>query len=185
VGVYDEVVQATNEFKRYRRRLTGRLDRERRAPSQAEYRKLGSLWEAWDRAYAAYEEEGSPPAPPGLVQVLLPPPAWGELEDEFGPVEAALPEATRHPGGPPLKPVMPVEHARQLQAVIDVALKDGNELVIDRLARRFDVSRGRIRQAVEKRRRGDDLSVSPPELRTVTDSTGFVYWAPPENPSKS
>jgi hypothetical protein len=84
----DADVEAEREFKRYRDTLAHRLDRAAREATDAEYRKLRALWEAWGRAHRAWEQAGEP-MPPGLVQVLVPPPPWEQLEDEFGPVEEA------------------------------------------------------------------------------------------------
>jgi hypothetical protein len=108
----------------------------------------------------------------------------GKLERRVGlelePI--AEPTAAVHLGGAPLKPVMRVDDARQLQVVIDLEQANGHEVNKAQLAGRFGVSRGRIRQALTMREAGRDLFVSPPELRTVTNSTGFVYWEPLENP---
>jgi hypothetical protein len=113
-------------------------------------------------------------------------PTARELALRFGkelpaePAPAAVPS-----GGAPLEPVMPVEDARRLQAVIDLARSNQHPLNIAQLARRFGVSRGRIRQAIRMREKGLDLFVSPPELQTDTDRIGKVFWATLENPSKS
>jgi hypothetical protein len=80
---------------------------------------------------------------------------------------------------------MPLDDARQLQAVIDRALQNGNELGITQLADRFGINRDRVRQAMELRRRGHDLCGKPPAgFSTVSRKPGMAYWPTLEKPSK-
>ena len=103
--------------------------------------------------------------------------------DDEMPAPAAEPVPRRI--GPPLKPVMRVDDARQLQAVIDRARQNGNELVIADLAKRFRVSRKRIYQAIAKRERREDLFLSVRNPGEDTNTTDFVYWVPEKKPRKS
>ena len=115
---------------------------------------------------------------------------WELYDAEFAPegfeqVEREPPGRQPHAGGRPPKPVMPIEAARQLQGVIDTALANGQPLVIARLAERFDITRQRIRQAIELRRRGHDLTEIPAEFRTVSDSDQMAYWPTLGSPRKT
>jgi hypothetical protein len=114
------------------------------------------------------------------------------LAVEFEPIarEPTEPEPNelRQPsrtGGRPPAPVMPAEDARKLQEVIDVALKNGNKLVVADLARRFGISRHRIQQAIALRKTGYDLAQTPSEFPPVSGSKVFVRWPAPGEPRKS
>jgi hypothetical protein len=134
-GLHAAVVEASHEFKAFRERLTRRLDRAGREATDVQYRRLRSLWEAWDRAQRAWEREGSW-MPPGVVGVLLPPPPWDELEDEFAPVAE-----------PELEPAVDAKED-ELRAEVAKRIADGmpttGELTQNKIAQRVGVTNRQV-----------------------------------------
>ena len=107
------VVGPRGRLRKYVETLRRVLAREHRAANEDELRRLYAFW---DEAHSS--------APAGIV--LGPLSSRDELEDEFGAEPEPHVDLGKPPsGGAPLRPVMLLESARQLQTVIDRALENG------------------------------------------------------------
>jgi hypothetical protein len=171
-------VTARGDFKQYERALQDRGGR----ATPAEMRELRALWEAWDRGFRAWEEQGRP-SPSGVWLNRERPPEWKLLEVRFASVSTDLPGRlsgslptpgkSRHRPPDPL----PLDTIERLETELakrrDAGKPRRGRLTQSAIARRLGLERHRVQQAEALLKVGWELPRSHPEFSA---NDGVVRW---------